>query len=91
MSFSYPNFSVNYNITDEELRQLYNDINSWASEIKFLLESRDIELEASPSTKIYSVVSVNEIGRPASGDVAYSASTGKFKGYVGGTGWVNFN
>ena len=38
MSFSYPNFSVNYNITNDELRQLYNDINSWASEIKFLLE-----------------------------------------------------
>jgi hypothetical protein len=74
MSFSYPNFSVNYNITDEELLQLYNSINTWASEIKFLLESR----------------TVTEIGRPQSGYVAYSASSGKFKGYVNNA-WVDFH
>jgi|DEB0MinimDraft_3_1074331.scaffolds.fasta_scaffold04544_2 hypothetical protein len=90
MSFSYPNFNVNYNITDEELIQLYNSINTWASEIKFLLESRDIELDARPSTKIYSVVTVTEIGRPQSGYVAYSASSGKFKGYVNNA-WVDFH
>ena len=55
------------------------------------MESRDLEITNTPSTKILAVTTVTDIGRPASGDVAFSLGEGKFKGYVSGTGWVNFN
>ena len=66
----------------------------WAANIVNELELRDEQVDATPSTKIYSVVTVTEIGRPAAGDIAYSASTGKFKGYVSSgatTEWQNLN
>lgn len=78
-------------IEDEELKEMYRDITSWASQLKNLLEIRDIQVDSTPSTTIFSVVTVTSIGRPASGDVAFSIGEGKFKGYVSGTGWVNFN
>ena len=70
---------------------MYRDITSWASQLKNLLEIRDVQVDSTPSTTIFSVVTVTSIGRPASGDVAFSIGEGKFKGYVSGTGWVNFN
>ena len=73
---------------------LYGIVCRWASNIVNELELRDEQVDATPSTKIYSVVTVTEIGRPAAGDIAYSASTGKFKGYVSSgatTEWQNLN
>ena len=78
-------------IEDEELKEMYRDITSWASQLKNLLEIRDIQVDNTPSTTIFSVVTVTSIGRPESGDVAFSIGEGKFKGYVSGTGWVDFN
>ena len=78
-------------IEDEELKRMYRDITSWASQLKNLLEIRDNQVDNTPSTTIFSVVTVTSIGRPASGDVAFSIGEGKFKGYVSGTGWVDFN
>ena len=46
------------------------------------LDSRDLDVDAKPSTNIYRVVTVTSIGRPRKGDIAYSVSSGKFKGYV---------
>jgi len=40
------------------------------------------------------VVTVTSIGRPRKGDIAYSASSGKYKGYVStatSTEWQNLN
>ena len=84
-----PSYALLYQ--NEELKKLYRDLSSWAGELKTLLEIRDDEVDSTPSTKVYSVVTVTSIGRPASGDIAFSLGEGKFKGYVSGTGWVNFN
>ena len=45
-----------------------------------------------PSTKIYTVVTITDIGRPQQGDVAYAISAAKFKGYTTTAGgWVDFH
>lgn len=80
-----PNFTV------EELGELQRLLLSWSNELTRELDARDTQVNASPSTNIYAVVSTGTIGRPSSGDVAYSISASKFKGYVSGTGWVDFN
>jgi hypothetical protein len=88
MAFLYPELPRYQNT--EDLTQVYNTLVAYAGELKFLLESRDVELGSTPATKIFSVVTVSEIGRPASGDIAFSISTSKFKGYVGNS-WVDFH
>ena len=84
-----PSYSLLYQ--DEEIKKLYRDLSSWAGQLKTLLELRDTQVDNTPSTKVYSVVTVTSIGSPPSGDIAFSLGEGKFKGYVSGTGWVNFN
>ena len=45
-------------------------------------------------TNIYAVVTVGSIKRPDKGDIAYSVSAGKFKGYVSTAGtqaWQDLN
>ena len=84
-----PSYSLLYQ--DEEIKKLYRDLSSWAGQLKTLLELRDTQVDSTQSTKVYSVVTVTSIGRPANGDIAFSLGEGKFKGYVSGTGWVNFN
>jgi len=78
-----------------ESMELYYILESWAGQLIRELDLRDVEVNAAPTTNIYAVVSVGDIGRPMGGDIAYSASTGKFKGYVsvdGGTiAWENLN
>ena len=38
------------------------------------------------------ITTVTEIGRPSAGAVAYSTSSGKFRGYTTtATAWVDFN
>ena len=88
MAFLYPELPRYQNT--EDLSQVYNTLIAYAGELKFLLESRDVELGSTPATKIFSVVTVSEIGRPASGDIAFSISASKFKGYVGNS-WVDFH
>jgi hypothetical protein len=63
----------------------------WGNELVRELDTRDLRESSRPATKIYSVVTVTEIGRPASGDVAFAISAGKFRGYVSGTGWIDFH
>ncbi len=66
-------------------------IQKWGNELVRELDTRDLRESFRPSTKIYSVVTVTDIGRPASGDVAFAISAAKFRGYVSGTGWVDFH
>ena len=91
----YPTFPTNFNgISNNELRELYNTIESWAALLVSELDSRDVDVDATPSTNIYAVVTVTSIGRPRKGDIAYSASSGKYKGYVSlgaETSWQNLN
>ena len=88
MAFLYPELPRYQNT--EDLTQVYNTLIAYAGELKFLLESRDVELGSTPATKIFSVVTVSELGIPASGDIAFSISASKFKGYVGNS-WVDFH
>tara|TARA_R110002020_G_scaffold307307_1_gene523142 strand:- start:632 stop:916 length:285 start_codon:yes stop_codon:yes gene_type:complete len=91
----YPTFPINFNgITNKELNDLYSTLESWSTILINELESRDTAIDATPSTNIYTVVTVTEIGRPRKGDIAYSASSGKYKGYVSlgsETSWQSLN
>lgn len=78
----------------KDVTEMYNGIQRWGSVLVQELNSRDLQVNSRPSTNIYTVVTVTEIGRPQKGDIAYSASSGKFKGYVSlgvETSWQNLN
>ena len=91
----YPTFSTRFiDTSDEELRELYTTLETWSGLLTSELETRDVDLDAAPSTNIYTVVTITEIGRPRKGDIAYSASSGKYKGYVSvgsETSWQDLN
>ena len=79
---------------NEELRQLYILMEKWGSTLINELNTRDVQVDSRPSTKIYTVTTVTNITKPQAGDIAYSASTGKFKGYVSlgaETSWQDLN
>jgi hypothetical protein len=88
----YP--TLPYIIGNNDLQQIYRDVQRWSSVLISELDSRDLKVDTTPSTNIYRVVTVTSIGRPSKGDIAYSASTGKFKGYVSlgsTTEWQDLN
>ena len=91
----YPTFPTRFiDTSDEELRELYTTLETWSGLLTNELESRDVDVDAAPATNIYTVVTVTSIGRPRKGDIAYSASSGKYKGYVStatSTEWQNLN
>ncbi len=61
---------------------VYNRFQQWGAALVNELDTRDQLEEATPATNIYAVVTVGSIERPDKGDIAYSVSSGKFKGYV---------
>ena len=90
----YPDLPYLINVTQEETRKVYNALEKWGAALVNQLDLRDQELEGAPATNIFTVVTVTDIGRPKGGDVAYSASSGKFKGYVStdaSTTWKDFH
>jgi|TARA_R110000824_G_scaffold116584_1_gene268110 hypothetical protein len=91
----YPVFPLYMtNMETDEVKELYETIQTWAAVLTTELDSRDIGMETTPSTNIYAVTTVTNIGRPRKGDVAYSTSSGKFKGYVSlgaETSWQDLN
>jgi len=81
-------------LSNEDLIDMYKQIQRWGSILVNELDSRDLEAQNTPSTNIFRVVTITSIGRPKKGDIAYSASSGKFKGYVSlgaETSWQNLN
>lgn len=74
-----------------DAQQVYTELQRFSDSLTYELDIRDAEINTKPSTKVYTVVTVASIGRPTDGSIAYSASAGKFRGYVSGTGWVDFN
>ena len=89
---TYPGLPKYYNITT--LSELMNVLNTYTNELTRELDLRDRQQDNLPSTKIYTVVTITDIGRPRKGDIAYAASAGKFKGYVSTTAtqaWENLN
>tara|TARA_R110001592_G_scaffold13769_1_gene62889 strand:- start:5138 stop:5413 length:276 start_codon:yes stop_codon:yes gene_type:complete len=90
----YPILPKFFNITTKEARNVYNEISRWGSTLINQLDARDSEIDGRPSTNIRVVVTISSISRPQKGDVVYSASAGKYKGYVStaaSTTWKNFN
>lgn len=87
---NYPNLPL-YIPSRENLERVYDEILSWANQLAQELDLRDNQIDNRPATKVYSVVTVTEIGRPSPGDIAFSLGEEKFKGYVSSTGWVDLN
>ena len=80
--------------SEEEVKQFYEYVQQWGAALINELDTRDLQLEAKPTSNIYAVVTITEIGNPRRGDIAYAASAGKFKGYVSTTAtqaWENLN
>ena len=81
-------------LSNEDLIDMYKQIQRWGSILVNELDSRDLEAQNTPSTNIFRVVTITSIGRPKKGDIAYSASSGKFRGYVSvgaETSWHDLN
>ena len=87
----YPVLPIN--MPTDNIRAMYEEIQQWGALLATELAIRDGEIDSAPTTNIYTVVTVGSIGRPRKGDIAYSASSGKFKGYVRigwETSWKDF-
>lgn len=83
-----------FTLTTKEAKEMYNEITRWGSILINQLDSRDNEINGRPSTNIKVVVTISSVNRPQKGDIVYSASAGKYKGYVStaaSTTWKNFN
>jgi|TARA_R110000824_G_scaffold278567_2_gene466809 hypothetical protein len=90
----YPDLPLLFNLEDKELKDMYLTVERWGAALVNELDARDALVDTKPSTNIYTVVTVTEIGLPRKGDIAYSISSGKFKGYVSlgsETSWQNLN
>lgn len=91
---SYPEIPKFIKFTDQEITEFYRLIERWGSTLINELGARDRQVDNTPSTNIYTVVTISEVKRPRKGDVVYAVSSGKYKGYVStaaSTTWKNFN
>ena len=91
----YPDFPL---IFPEDVKRgvdyVYGRIQQWSAALINELDTQDQKQEATPATNIYAVVTITSIKRPDKGDIAYSVSSGKFKGYVSTAGtqaWEDLN
>ena len=91
----YPDFPL---IFPDDVKKgadyIYGRIRQWSSALINELDTRDLVQEAKPTSNIYAVVTVTNIDNPDKGDIAYSVSSGKFKGYVSTAGtqaWQDLN
>jgi len=78
----------------QNLTTVYKQIQRWGAILTNELDSRDLNAQNTPSTHILTVVTITSIGRPKKGDISYSASSGKFRGYVSlgsETSWQDLN
>ena len=89
---SYPEIStfIMVDLSSEESRAVYSAMQSWSGALINELDTRDIEVDASPSTTVLSVVTVTDIGAPIAGNIAFSSGESKFKGYDG-TNWQDLH
>ena len=91
----YPEFLIIFpDDVQKGVTYIYNRFQQWGAALINELDTRDLIQDSKPSTNIYAVVTVGSIERPDKGDIAYSVSTGKFKGYVSTAGtqaWQDLN
>ena len=81
-------------LTNDDLIQMYNEVQNWGNILIQELNNRDVELDSRQSTAFQTVTTVTNLGRPQKGDIAYSTSSGKFRGYVSlgvETSWQDLN
>lgn len=91
---NYPEIPKFIKFKDQEITEFYRMLERWGSTLINELASRDRQINNTPSTNIYAVVTIYEVKRPRKGDVVYAVSSGKYKGYVStatSTTWKNFN
>jgi hypothetical protein len=88
---NYPELPFFVTLETPELLRMYTEIQRYAAILKMELETRDTEVRNAVSTRIYAVATTTDIARPFNGSIALATSTGKYRGYVSGTGWVDFN
>tara|TARA_B100001093_G_scaffold58240_1_gene49265 strand:- start:126 stop:392 length:267 start_codon:yes stop_codon:yes gene_type:complete len=86
---NYPRFS-GY-LSPQTVIELYESLKSWSNEFGRELDFRDSQVDGRPATKILTAVTVTDIPNPKNGDVVFAVSAKKYRGYVEGTGWVNFH
>jgi len=91
----YPDFPL---IFPEDIKRgvdyVYSRIQQWSAALINELDTRDQVQEGKPTSNIYAVVTITSIKSPDKGDIAYSVSSGKFKGYVSTAGtqaWQDLN
>ena len=77
-------------LSNEESRTVYNELQLWSGALINELDTRDTEVDAAPSTTVLSVVTVTDIGAPIAGNIAFSSGESKFKGYDG-TNWQDLH
>ena len=88
----YP--TLPFTLTNDDLVDMYKQVRSWGEVLVQELDSRDLQEEVATAQTIFRVTTVTSIGRPVKGAIAYSTSTGKFKGYVSlgsETSWQDLN
>lgn len=86
---NYPRFS-GY-LSPQTVIELYESLKSWSNEFGRELDLRDAQVDGRPATKVLTVVTVTDIPNPKNGNVVFSINEEKYKGYIEGTGWVNFH
>ena len=88
----YP--TLPFTLTNDDLVDMYKQVRSWGEVLVQELDSRDLQVDSAEAQTIFRVTTVTSIGRPVKGAIAYSTSTGKFKGYVSlgsETSWQDLN
>ena len=88
---NYPQLPLYNTAKQMTVEELYRDLRQVIDTLGYELNIRDNQINSKPSTNVYSVATVTDIGRPSPGDIAFSLEEEKFKGYVSSTGWVDLN
>ena len=81
-------------LTNEDLVDMYNQVRTWGDVLIQELDARDLDIDNAAAATVFTVKTETQIGRPQKGDIAYSVSSGKFKGYVSlgtETSWQDLN
>jgi hypothetical protein len=87
----FPELPQYQQIDDEALNSLYRQVQTYTAQLALELDTVIQALHFQGATHISTVVTVADLGTPVEGQVAYSTSSGIFRGYVSTTGWVDFN
>lgn len=76
----------------KSIDDLFRVLSTYTNELTRELDLEDQKQINAPATKVFTVATITSIGRPRAGDVAFSTSSGKFRGYVTtAAGWSDFN